>query len=127
SGVIQMPTSAGKTKSVEIILRSAFLSNRTKFAVVIAPFRALCHEIAQTLKQAFKGDGVRINELSDVLQLDFMIEFSELIDNPESFISSSILVVTPEKFLYLLRNKNSLVNHIGTIIYDEGHQFDTGS
>ena len=126
SGIIQMPTSAGKTKSVEIILRSAFLSNKTKLAVVIAPFRALCHEISQTLKQAFMGDGVRVNELSDVLQLDFMMELSELLGNPESFISSSILVVTPEKFLYLLRNKSSLINHIGVIIYDEGHQFDTG-
>lgn len=127
SGVIQMPTSAGKTKSVEIILRSSFLSNKTKLAVVVAPFRALCHEIAQTLKIAFKGDGVSINELSDVLQLDFMIEMAELLGNPESVISSSILVVTPEKFLYLLRQKSNLINHIGTIIYDEGHQFDTGS
>ena len=121
SGVIQMPTSAGKTKSVEIILRSAFLSNKTKLAVVIAPFRALCHEIAQTLKKAFNGDGVRINELSDVLQLDFMIELAELFGNPYSFISSSILVVTPEKFLYLLRHKSTLINHIGTIILNS-HQ-----
>lgn len=127
SGVIQMPTSAGKTKSVEIILRSSFLKNKTKLAIVVAPFRALCHEIAQTLKTAFKDDGIRINELSDVLQLDFMIELTELFGNPDSFISSSILVVTPEKFLYLLRHKSSLITHIGTIIYDEGHQFDTGS
>lgn len=127
SGVIQMPTSAGKTKSVEIILRSNFLSSKTKLAIVVAPFRALCHEIAQTLKVAFKGDSIRINELSDVLQLDFMIEFAEIIDNPDSFISSSILVLTPEKLLYLLRQKNNIVNHIGTIIYDEGHQFDSGS
>ncbi|WP_171263484.1 DEAD/DEAH box helicase [Acinetobacter silvestris] len=127
SGVIQMPTSAGKTKSVEIILRSSFLSYKTKLAIVVAPFRALCHEIAQTLKIAFKGDGVRINELSDVLQLDFMIEFAEIIDNPDSFISNSILVLTPEKLLYLLRQKSNIANHIGTIIYDEGHQFDSGS
>lgn len=127
SGVIQMPTSAGKTKSVEILLRSTFLSNKTKLAVVVAPFRALCHEIAQTLKEAFKEDSIRINELSDVLQLDFMIEMAELFGNPESFITGSILVVTPEKFLYLLRQKNNLINHIGAIIYDEGHQFDTGS
>jgi cytochrome c biogenesis factor len=45
SAVIQMPTSAGKTKSTEIIIRSAFMSQRTKIAVVVAPFKALCHEI----------------------------------------------------------------------------------
>jgi replicative superfamily II helicase len=70
-----------------------------------APFRALCHEIAQSLKIAFKGDSIRINELSDVLQLDFMMEFAEIIGNPDSFISNSILVLTPEKLLYLLRQK----------------------
>ena len=43
SAVIQMPTSAGKTKANEIIIRSAFLSERTSMAVIIAPFRALCH------------------------------------------------------------------------------------
>ena len=41
SGIIQMPTSAGKTRSVEIMLRSGFLSGRTKLAVVVAPFRAV--------------------------------------------------------------------------------------
>ena len=54
SGLIQMPTSAGKTRSVEVILRSAFLADRTRVAVLVAPFRALCHEIATSLRNAFK-------------------------------------------------------------------------
>jgi len=41
SAVVQMPTSAGKTKAVEIVIRSAFLSERTSLAVIVAPFRAL--------------------------------------------------------------------------------------
>ena len=41
SAVMQMPTSAGKTKSAELIIRSAFLSGRAKLAIVVAPFRAL--------------------------------------------------------------------------------------
>jgi hypothetical protein len=36
SAVIQMPTSAGKTKTSEIIIRSAFLSERTSLAVITA-------------------------------------------------------------------------------------------
>ena len=50
SGIVQMPTSAGKTRSVEFVLRSGFLSGRTKLAVVVAPFRALCHEIGTLLR-----------------------------------------------------------------------------
>lgn len=126
SGIIQMPTSAGKTRSVEIILRSGFLSGRTKLAVVVAPFRALCHEIATSLRHAFKEDDVRVNELSDALQLDFMLEIAEFLGN-EAPITKFILVLTPEKFLYVLRQTPNLIANIGIVVYDEGHQFDSGS
>ena len=36
SAVIQMPTSAGKTKSTELIIRSSFLSNRANLAIIVA-------------------------------------------------------------------------------------------
>ena len=59
SGLIQMPTSAGKTRSVEIIIRSSFMSGRAKLAIVIAPFRALVHEISNSLRDAFMPDDVK--------------------------------------------------------------------
>lgn len=126
SGIIQMPTSAGKTRSVEIVLRSGFLSGRTKLAVVVAPFRALCHEIGTNLRHAFRDDDVKVNELSDAMQLDFMEQVVELFDS-EAPASKYILVLTPEKFLYVLRQTPSLVQDIGIVVYDEGHQFDSGS
>lgn len=126
SGIVQMPTSAGKTRSVEIVLRSGFLSGRTKLAVVVAPFRALCHEIGTSLRQAFRKDDVKVNELSDAMQLDFLQQFAELLGT-ESPTSQNILVMTPEKFLYVLRQKPTLVANIGIVVYDEGHQFDSGS
>lgn len=125
SGVVQMPTSAGKTRSVEIIIRSAFLSKRTNTAVVIAPFRALCHEIKQSLAASFIGEDVRVDELTDSFQSDYMSEFEELfgirIERPPS-----VVVMTPEKFLYVLRQDDSIVEGIGLVVYDEGHQFDSG-
>lgn len=126
SGVVQMPTSAGKTRSVEIVLRSAFLSGRTKLAVVVAPFRALCHEIGTSLRHAFKEDDVKVNELSDAMQLDFLEQVAELIGS-EAPASQYILVLTPEKLLYVLRQTPTLVSDIGLVVYDEGHQFDSGS
>lgn len=118
SAVVQMPTSAGKTKAIELILRSSFLSGRASFAVIIAPFRALCNEITSTLDSAFSGEGITINESSDVLQSDYNLD--ELISGDQ------ILVVTPEKFLYMLRLTPDIASYIGLIIYDEGHQFDSG-
>jgi len=125
SGVVQMPTSAGKTRSVEIILRSAFLADRTRVAVLVAPFRALCHEIATSLRNAFKGEDVKVNELSDALQLDFVDEFAELFGQAAP-TTRHLMVLTPEKLLYVLRQEPSLIAHIGVVVYDEGHQFDTG-
>ena len=125
SGIVQMPTSAGKTRSVEIVLRSGFLSGRTKLAVVVAPFRALCHEIGTLLRHAFSEDDVKVNELSDAMQLDYLQQFAELLGT-EAPTSQNILVLTPEKFLYVLRQTPTLVADIGIVVYDEGHQFDSG-
>lgn len=126
SGVVQMPTSAGKTRSVEIVLRSAFLSGRARVAVVVAPFRALSHEIGTSLRQAFKADGIRVNELSDAIQLDFLDQIAELLGSSASD-ARFVLVLTPEKLLYVLRQTPKLIDDIGVVVYDEGHQFDSGT
>lgn len=118
SAVVQMPTSAGKTRSVEIIIRSAFLADRTRLAVIVAPFKALCHEIRQHLERSFAGEPVDVNEPSDVLQADFDVDFAAN--------RRAILVATPEKLLYITRQEPELASRMGLVIYDEGHQFDSG-
>lgn len=128
SGIVQMPTSAGKTRSIEMILRSGFLSERVKLAVVVAPFRALSHEIATSLNLAFADDDVQVNELSDALQHDFFSEFSIPFGvNLRVDSSPGILVLTPEKLQFVLRQEQELVEHIDLLVYDEAHQFDSGT
>ncbi|MBN2286077.1 MAG: DEAD/DEAH box helicase [Tissierellales bacterium] len=119
SAIIQMPTSAGKTKATELILRSAFLANRINLAIIIAPFRALCHEIKNSLVDAFRDESTRVDELTDALQADF--EIGDLVGHQQ------ILVVTPEKLLYVLRHTPELASNIGLLVFDEGHQFDSGT
>lgn len=119
SAIVQMPTSAGKTKATELILRSAFLAERVSLAIIIAPFRALCHEIKDGLIEAFHNELIKVDELSDVLQTDF--EIAELLGHQQ------ILVVTPEKLLYVLRHVPELAAHVGLLVFDEGHQFDSGT
>ena len=119
SAIVQMPTSAGKTKATELILRSAFLAERVSLAIIIAPFRALCHEIKNSLVEAFHNETTKVDELSDALQTDF--EIAELLGHQQ------ILVVTPEKLLYVLRHAPELAAHVGLLVFDEGHQFDSGT
>lgn len=118
SAVVQMPTSAGKSRATELIIRSAFLSGRASLAVVVGPFRALCHEFRENLAQAFRGEDVNVNELSDVFQRDFGLD--------ELVAGHAILVMTPEKLAYVLRYLPELASRVGVLVLDEGHQFDTG-
>jgi superfamily II DNA/RNA helicase len=119
SAIVQMPTSAGKTKATELVLRSAFLAERTSLAIIIAPFRALCHEIKNSLVEAFHNEPIKVDELSDAMQADF--EIAELLGHQQ------ILVVTPEKLVYVLRHAPELAAHVGLLVFDEGHQFDSGT
>ena len=119
SAVVQMPTSAGKTKAIEIVIRSAFISDRTSLSVIVAPFRALCHEIRNNFLTVFQNENVSVDELTDVMQEDFKIE--------EFLVGKQIIVITPEKLLYILRHTSGLASKIGLIIFDEGHQFDSGT
>lgn len=116
SAVIQMPTSAGKTRATELIIRAAFLSGRASLAVIVAPYRSLCHDIRGDLSGAFADDAISLDEASDAFQFD--VELDEL------FARDTVLIVTPEKLLYMLRRAPELADRIGLIIYDEGHQFD---
>lgn len=116
SAVIQMPTSAGKTRATELVIRSAFLSNRAHLAVIVAPYRSLCHDIRGDLVTAFSGENVRLDEASDSYQFDLALD--------ALFAEESVLIVTPEKLLYMLRRAPDLADRIGLVIYDEGHQFD---
>ncbi len=118
SAVVQMPTSAGKTKATELIIRSAFLSDRTKLAIIVAPFRALCHEIYDGLAKQFQGEDISLQLASDVLQDDL----SDMADP-----LPCILILTPEKLDYLLRQQPELTSVTGLIVYDEGHLFDDSS
>jgi hypothetical protein len=119
SAIVQMPTSAGKSRGTELAIRSAFISDRASLAVVVAPFRALCHEISDGLVRSFRGENVTVDEFTDATQTDF--------DITALLTQKSVVVVTPEKLLYVLRHAPELAKTIGLVVYDEGHQFDSGT
>lgn len=119
SAIVQLPTGVGKTKSIELVIRSSFASGRATTAIIVAPLRALCNEIANDMISAF-GDEVLVNQFSDVLEEDFSLEL---------FLSfkSKILICTPEKLSYIIHHQTDFLDEIGLYIFDEGHMFDDGS
>ena len=119
SGVIQMPTSSGKTTSVSLAIQSAFLSKRTSIVIVVAPFRALCKEILFDLEKFFAFDeNITITEFSDIP------EPSEIELVTSESIVKKVFVMTPEKLAYILKHNTEIIESINMIVFDEAHLFD---
>lgn len=120
SGVVQMPTSSGKTTSISLTIQSAFLSERTELAIIVTPYRALCREVSEAISKDFSGnDNIHVNELSDIPNTSDLINLLSVEDNIKD-----ILILTPEKLLYILRQDRKIINEIGLIVFDEAHMFD---
>lgn len=121
SGIIQMPTSSGKTASINLMLRSSFYSNRIDNALIVAPFRALCREIYRDINAHFIDENnVVVSEIFDLPELPQ--DFSIFDDDKKR-----VFILTPEKLLFLLRNHQSFIDEIGLCIFDEAHLFDDPS
>ena len=121
SGIVQMPTSSGKTASINLILRSAFYSNRVYNALIVAPFRALCREIYRDINTHFVDENnVVVSEVFDLPEIPQ--DFSIFNDGKKR-----VFILTPEKLLFLLRNHQSFIDEIGLCIFDEAHLFDDPS
>lgn len=112
--IIQSPTGSGKTKSIQLLLASKFIRNQKLRAVVLSPLRSLCNEIANDLALSFSN--IRIAQTTDVVE-----------DNIENLGENYVVVLTPEKFEYLLFHSQETINLIDTIVIDEGHLVEDSS
>lgn len=122
SGVIQMPTSSGKTTSVALAVQAAFLSHRTSMVIVVAPYRALCKEIMFYMEKFFAFDeNISVTEFSDIPESGEI----ELVTSES--IAKKIFVMTPEKLSYILKYNTEVIECIKMIVFDEAHLFDDES
>ncbi|KRL49316.1 hypothetical protein FD37_GL000917 [Levilactobacillus spicheri DSM 15429] len=116
SAVVQLPTGSGKTASFSLILRASLYRDSFHIAVIVAPFKSIRDEIYLDLKLQFHDEEVDINRISTELKFDFS-DFS-LIERP------AILIVTPEKLLFMIRYDPNFLSETGLFIFDEAHQLD---
>lgn len=109
--VVSLPTSAGKTRIAELcILRC--LAGR-KRVVFITPLRALSAQTETTLQRTFGPLGKTISALYGSIGVSGFDE--------DAIRESDIVVATPEKLDFALRNDPSLLDDVGLLVFDEGH------
>lgn len=109
--VVSLPTSAGKTRIAELcILRCLAGGKRVAF---ITPLRALSAQTESTLQRTFGPLGKTISALYGSIGIT---DFDE-----DAIRKRDIIVATPEKLDFALRNDPSLLDDVGLLVFDEGH------
>ena len=109
--VVSLPTSAGKTRVAELcILRCLSAGKRVVF---VTPLRALSAQTETTLQRTFSPLGKTISALYGSFGVSGLDE--------DAIRERDIVVATPEKLDFALRNDPSLLDNVGLLVFDEGH------
>lgn len=109
--VVALPTSAGKTRVAEIATLMA-LSGK-KRVLIITPLRALSAQTERNFRKTFTPLGFTVSSLYGAAGI--------LAGDKDALRSKNIVIATPEKLDFALRNDPTLINDVGLIVLDEGH------
>lgn len=109
--VVALPTSAGKTRVAEIAALMTLSCDRR--VLIVTPLRALSAQTERSFRKTFAPLGFSVSSLYGA---------SGLSSGDEDVLRSrEIIIATPEKLDFALRNDPSLIDDVGLIVLDEGH------
>jgi hypothetical protein len=109
--VVALPTSAGKTRIAELcILRALAAELRV---VYVTPLRALSAQVERDLENTFSPLGFSVSTLYGSAGVES--------GDAETLREGRVVVSTPEKLDFALRNDHSIISDVGLIVLDEGH------
>ncbi|MEW8086490.1 MAG: DEAD/DEAH box helicase [Candidatus Thiodiazotropha endolucinida] len=114
--VVSLPTSAGKTRIAELcILRCLSEGKRVVF---ITPLRALSAQTEAGLQRTFTPLGNYVSALYGSIGTSSF--------EGDMLKARDIVVATPEKLDFALRNDPSIIDDVGLVVLDEGHMIGFG-
>lgn len=117
--VISMPTSAGKTKTVELAIYQALKDNPDKVCVYVVPTRALACEVEDSLSKSLSRLGIDVSILYGGYDFSYLEE--------DIIRDNQVFVLTPEKLDLLVRSSEKFKQKIALIIIDEVHDSASSS
>ena len=109
--VVSLPTSAGKTRIAELCILRCLAGG--KRVVFVTPLRALSAQTETTLQRTFGPLGKTISALYGSIGVSGFDE--------DAIRERDVVVATPEKLDFALRNDPSLLDDVGLLVFDEGH------
>ena len=109
--VVALPTSAGKTRVAEIA--ALMTLSAQKRVLIITPLRALSAQTERSFRNTFSPLGLTVSSLYGASGISASDE--------DALRSKNIVIATPEKLDFALRNDPTLINDVGLIVLDEGH------
>ena len=109
--VVALPTSAGKTRVAEIAALMTLSTERR--VLIVTPLRALSAQTERSFRKTFAPLGFGVSSLYGASSLSSGDE--------DALRSREIVIATPEKLDFALRNDASLIDDVGLIVLDEGH------
>ncbi|HEY9685151.1 MAG TPA: DEAD/DEAH box helicase [Oculatellaceae cyanobacterium] len=112
-GVINLRTSAGKTRVAELAILSVLLNDPDAQVVYLAPFRSLAFEVEQNMTALFEFMGFKVSHLYGGARASAA--------DTELAQESSIIIATPEKIRAIYRAEPEFFSRTQLFIMDEGH------
>ena len=109
--VVALPTSAGKTRVAEISALMTLSGGRR--VLIVTPLRALSAQTERAFRKTFAPLGFQVSSLYGASGISAGDE--------DALRTREIVIATPEKLDFALRNDPSLINDVGLIVLDEGH------
>lgn len=117
--ILSMPTSAGKTRTVELAIYDDIIKNPDGLCVYVVPTRALAAEVERSLSSRLGRVGVKVSVLYGGYDLSLFEE--------EILTENRVIVLTPEKLDLIIRSNEELRNKVTLIIMDEVQQCASSS
>jgi len=112
-GVINLRTSAGKTRVAELAILHTLRTDPSAKVLYLAPFRSLAFELERTFAKTLAPLGYSVSHLYGGSR------FSGV--DREMFNEGRITIATPEKAKAMLRAAPELFEEVKLVVIDEGH------
>jgi hypothetical protein len=109
--VVSLPTSAGKTRIAEIAALMTLACGQR--VLIVTPLRALSAQTERSFRRTFAPLGFSVSSLYGASGM--------MPGDEDALRSRNIVIATPEKLDFALRNDASLIVDVGLIVLDEGH------